>query len=279
MKRYAPVLLGAVAALLSLSQASHAQSLLKLYVLDCGHLQFDSIAAFGVQDTATDVRELIVPCYMIEHEKGRLLWNAGMPPELAETDGWQEQNGTRARLDRTLPEQLADMGLGMDDFDYASFSHMHFDHVGATSDLTGATVIMQKAEYDAAFADSVTVPGFDPAGYAGLEDEEFLIIEGDHDVFGDGSVRIISTPGHTPGHQSLFVDLPMTGPVVLSGDLYHFRVSREQRRVPTFNVDPDATLASMDRLEGLVEETGAELWIEHELAHFETLEKAPEFYE
>ena len=217
MQRYAPVLLGAVVALLSLSQASHAQSPLKLYVFDCGHLQFDSIAVFGVQDTETDVRELIVPCFMIEHEKGRLLWNAGRPPGLAETDGWQEQHGTRARLDRTLPEQLADMGLGTDDFDYASFSHMHFDHVGATNDLTGATVIMQKSEYDAAFADSVTVPGFDPAGYAGLEDEEFLIIGGDNDVFGDGTVRIISTPGHTPGHQSLFVDLPMTGPVVLSG--------------------------------------------------------------
>ncbi|HET6341947.1 MAG TPA: N-acyl homoserine lactonase family protein, partial [Gemmatimonadota bacterium] len=108
---------------------------------------------------------------------------------------------------------------------------------------------------------------------------EFLIIEGDHDVFGDGTVRIISTPGHTPGHQSLFVDLPVTGPIVLSGDLYHFRVSRELRRVPTFNVDPDATLASMDRVEGLVEETGAELWIEHELARFEELKKAPEFYE
>lgn len=279
MKRNVTALLCTFAVLVVGSHDSVAQSPLKLYVFNCGHLQFDSIAAFGVQDTATDVRELIVPCYMIEHEKGRLLWNAGMPPGLADADGWQEQNGTRTRLDRTLPEQLADMGLGMDDFDYASFSHMHFDHVGATSDLTGATVIMQKAEHDAAFADSVTVPGFDPAGYAGLEDKEFLIIEGDHDVFGDGTVRIISTPGHTPGHQSLFVDLPVTGPVVLSGDLYHFRLSREKRLVPTFNVDRDATLASMDRLEGLVEETGAELWIEHELARFETLEKAPEFYE
>jgi glyoxylase-like metal-dependent hydrolase (beta-lactamase superfamily II) len=220
-----------------------------------------------------------VPCYVIEHEKDRLLWNAGLSPSLAETEGWQEQETTRARLDRTLSEQLADLGLGLDDFDYASFSHMHFDHVGATNELEGATVIMQKAEHDAAFADSVSVPAFVPAAYEGLRDEEFLIIEGDHDVFGDGTVRIISTPGHTPGHQSLFVDLPQTGPVVLSGDLYHFRLSRELRRVPSFNVDPDATLASMDRLEDLVEETGAELWIEHELARFEELKKAPEFYE
>ncbi|MGH7557757.1 MAG: N-acyl homoserine lactonase family protein [Gemmatimonadota bacterium] len=279
MKKYVIVLLGALAALVVGSHDSAAQSPLKLYVFDCGRIQFDSVAAFGVQDEETDVRELIVPCYVIEHEKGRLLWNAGLPPSLAETEGWQEQDGARARLDRTLPEQLAELGLGMDDFDYASFSHMHFDHVGAANELEGATVIMQKAEHDAAFADSVTVPGFNPAAYEGLRDEEFLIIEGDHDVFGDGTVRIISTPGHTPGHQSLFVDLPQTGPIVLSGDLYHFRLSRELRRVPTFNVDPDATLASMDRLESLVEETGAELWIEHELARFEELKKAPEFYE
>jgi glyoxylase-like metal-dependent hydrolase (beta-lactamase superfamily II) len=279
MRKGVTLLPGAVVALLSLGQPSLAQSPLRLYVFDCGRLQFDSIAAFGVRDDETDVRELIVPCYMIEHENGRLLWNAGMPPALAETEGWQEQDGTRARLDRTLAEQLADLGLGVDDFDYASFSHMHFDHVGATNELKEAIVIMQKAEHDAAFADSVTVPGFDPTAYAGLLDEEFLLVEGDHDVFGDGSVRIISTPGHTPGHQSLFVDLRMRGPIVLSGDLYHFRVSREMRRVPTFNVDPDATLASMDRIEGLVEETGAELWIEHELARFEELKKAPDFYE
>ena len=251
MKRRVPLLLVTIVALLSMSPVSHAQTPLKLYVFDCGRLQFDSIAMFGIRDNETDVRELIVPCYMIEHEKGRLLWNAGMPPGLAETESWQEQDGARARLDRTLPEQLADLGLGMDDFDYASFSHMHFDHVGATNELTGATVIMQRAE-----------------------DEEFLVIEGDHDVFGDGTVRIISTTGHTPGHQSLFVDLPVTGPIVLSGDFYHFRVSRELRCVPTFNVDPDATLASMDKLEGLGEETGAELWIDHELARFEELKEA-----
>ncbi|MGH7564743.1 MAG: MBL fold metallo-hydrolase, partial [Gemmatimonadota bacterium] len=184
MKKYVTLLLGAVVALLSISQDSLAQSQLKLYVFDCGRLQFDSIVAFGIQDDETDVRELIVPCYMIEHEDGRLLWNAGLSPSLAETEGWVEQDGARARLDRTLPEQLADLGLDMDDFDYASFSHMHFDHVGATNELEGATVIMQRAEHDAAFADSVTVPGFEPSAYEGLRDEEFLIIEGDHDVFG-----------------------------------------------------------------------------------------------
>lgn len=272
-------LLGLTAALLIGSHDSAAQSPLELYVLDCGRIQFDSVAVFGLQEKETDVRELAVPCYLIEHPKGRLLWNAGLPSSLAEAEGWQELGSARARLDRSLAEQLADLSLGMDDLDYVSFSHLHFDHVGAANEIAGATVIMQRAEHEAAFADSVTVPGFDPASYQGLADEEFMIIEGDHDVFGDGSVRILSTPGHTPGHQSLLVDLAETGPIVLSGDLWHFKVSREQRRVPTFNIDPEATLASMDKVEALVEEKGAELWIEHELARFDTLRKAPQSYE
>jgi hypothetical protein len=77
----------------------------------------------------------------------------------------------------------------------------------------------------------------------------------------------------------LFIDLANTGPVVLSGDLYHFAISRRDRRVPGFNVDRDMTLASMDRVEAFIEENSATLWIEHELALFEQLIKAPAYYD
>ena len=143
----------------------------------------------------------------------------------------------------------------------------------------GRHLFIQKTEYDATFADEVTVPGVDPTLYDNLKDAERILIEGDHDVFGDGRVRIISAPDHTPGHQVLFIDLANTGPVVLSGDLYHFAISRQDRRVPEFNVDRDMTLASMDRVEALVEENGATLWIEHELAFFEQLNKALAYYD
>ena len=260
------------------STEAETKTALKLYVFDCGMLRFDSIESFSISDDETDIRDLIVPCYVVDHEKGRLLWDGGLPSKTADVDGWQGE-GMLSRLDRTFSEQLHEIGLDMSSFDYAAYSHMHFDHVGVANEVNGATLIIQKKEYDAAFADEVTVPGFDPTLYNNLKDAEQIFIEGDHDVFGDGLVRIISAPGHTPGHQILFIDLANSGPVVLSGDLYHFAISRQDRRVPEFNVDRDLTLASMDRVEALVEETGAKFWIEHELAFFEQLNKAPAYYD
>ena len=251
---------------------------LKLYVFDCGMIRLDTLEGFSIADDETDVRDLSVPCYVIEHEKGRLLWDGGLPSNTADKEGWQGE-GMRLRLDRTLRDQLTDIDLDMESFDYVAFSHMHFDHVGVANEVKQATLIMQKSEYDAAFAAEVTIPGANPALYGELKDLEHVLIAGDYDVFGDGRVRIISAPGHTPGHQVLFVDLENAGPIVLSGDLYHFALSRTDRRVPTFNVDREASLASMDRVEAFLQETGAELWIEHELALFEKLRKSPSHYD
>ena len=258
--------------------APSAQSALKLYVFDCGMIRLPDLAHFSIADDETDIRDVIVPCYVIEHEKGRLLWDGGLPSSYADVDGWQG-DGMLMRLERTLSEQLVQLELNMSSFDYVAFSHSHFDHVGVANEIIGGTLIIQQTEYDAAFADEVTLPGFDPTLYTSLKTAEKIVIDGDHDVFGDGSVRIISTPGHTPGHQSLIVDLANTGPIILSGDLYHFAISRTDRRVPGFNFDKEQTLSSMDRVDALIEETGATLWIEHELALFETLNKAPAFYD
>ena len=251
---------------------------LKLYVFDCGRIQFASIEAFSITDSETEVRVLAVPCYVVEHDRGRLFWDGGLPSATADTKGWQGE-GMQTRLDRTLVVQLATSDLDLGSFDFMAFSHMHFDHIGVANEIEGATWLTQQAEYDAAFADPVTTPGFVPALYNKLEDSEKIFIDRDHDVFGDGRVRIISAPGHTPGHQVLFLDLEETGPLVLSGDLYHFALSREERRVPTFNDDAQATLESMDKVEKLLEESGAELWIQHEMALFERLNKAPLHYE
>ena len=258
-------------------EASAAAPSLKLYVFDCGRIRVDALERFSIEDHETDVRELIVPCYVVEHPDGRMLWDGGLPSSIAEADGWE---GT-TRLDQTLASQLAALDLGFDlrSLDYVAFSHMHYDHVGVANEVEGATWLVQGPEYEAMFGESVDVPAAQPELYENLRDAERVILDGDHDVFGDGLVRILSAPGHTPGHQVLFLDLAETGPLVLSGDLYHFRLSRADRRVPTFNVDREMTLASMERIEAFVDEAGATFWIEHDLALFEELDKAPAYYE
>ena len=201
-----------------------------------------------------------------------MLWEGGLPSRVAESGGWQEmEGGWRMRLDVPFAEQLAARGLGMDDFDYVAFSHFHFDHVGVANELEGATLIIQRPELEAAFADEVTVPGFDLEVYDNLRSAEKIVVDGEHDVFGDGRVRLIPAPGHTPGHQILFLDLEETGPIVLSGDLYVLPIGREQKRLLPIDFDSDQSRDSMQRIETLLEETGSELWIGHDLATFERL--------
>ena len=254
---------------------------LRLYVFDCGQFRLNSVEAFGLSNEETEVRELIVPCYVIEHPKGTLLWDGGLPSATAATPGWSpEIQGSSVRLDKTLAQQLSSMKFDLNSFDYVAFSHIHFDHVGVANEVKNATWLVQEADYDAAFLPEGEPPG--PGVQTDLLREikhsKTLKLNGDHDVFGDGRVRLISAPGHTPGHQVLFLELAEFGPLVLSGDLYHFRLNRAQRRVPLFNVNVDQTLASMDKVESLVTEAGAQFWIEHDLALFKTLKLAPDFY-
>ena len=250
---------------------------LKLYVFECGRLRFDTVERFSIADEETDVRELIVPCYVVDHPDGTLLWDGGLPSAVAETEGWGDNN---QRLDRTLARQLAEYELGVDlgSFDYVAFSHIHFDHVGVAGELTGGTWLVQQGDLDAAFPEGAGAEAAEPL-LDNMRNLERMVLNGDHDVFGDGRVQIISAPGHTPGHQVLFLDLAETGPLVLSGDLYHFRLSRAERRVPTFNFDAEMTLESMEKVEAFVAERNATFWIEHDLALFETLRTAPAFYE
>jgi N-acyl homoserine lactone hydrolase len=129
---------------------------------------------------------------------------------------------------------------------------------------------VQKAEYEWPGADGA--PRFNP-------NHPVTLLEGDRDVFGDGSVVIISTPGHTPGHQSLLVRLPKTGTIVLSGDAVHFKANWDNRRVPPFNTDKDKTLASMQRIADIVAKENGQLWINHDKPQTDAQKKPPEFYD
>ena len=255
----------------------------KLFVFDCGRIRLPNIEAFNLQETDTDVRELSAPCYVVDHAKGQLLWDAGLPSEVAAAEGWVVRpDGLANTLDETLASQMQRMSLGfdMDTLEYVAFSHIHWDHVGASNDVTSGTWLVQQGDYDAAHAEgNMSVPAVQPELLVGIKERPTQVLSGDHDVFGDGTVQLIAADGHTPGHQVLFVDLAETGPVVLSGDLYHFQFSRANRVVPLFNVDAERTLQSMDKVEALVAMTGADFWIQHDASLFDAQQKAPGFYE
>lgn len=252
----------------------------KLYVFDCGLLRLEDISGFGLSNTDTDVRQMFVPCYLIEHpSQGRLLWDAGLPLALVGQGVQDYAAGMTQEYRESLIDQMRSMRLSPSDVDFVAFSHMHFDHVGAANEFVDATLLIQETEYEAAFKQHADNPIFDFELYKDLTQSTKTLLSGDHDVFGDGSVRIISTPGHTPGHQVLYLELEKMGPLMLGGDLYHFQASRKLRAVPTFNTSRDQTLASMDKVESLIEVTNATLWIEHDMALAYRLNLAPSFYE
>src|SRR3954447_7236188 len=151
-----------------------------------------------------------------------------------------------------------------------AISHTHADHVGNVEMFPTTMLYVQNAEYE--------WPGTNNAPRFKAE-HPVTKLEGDHDVFGDGSVVILSTPGHTPGHQSLLVKLPKTGALVLSGDAVHFRDNFDARRVPSMNTDADKTLASMEKIADVMAKEDAQLWINHDKAQRDTLKLAPDFYD
>ncbi len=269
-------LVAGVAALLLCAGPGLAQSAAgvdRLYVLDCGwaHAADQSRWSPGV-DVGKPI-DLSDNCYLIHHARGGyLLWDTGIADATAASpDGVAMANGAMIwHRPKTLAAQLATLGVKPDDIRYIGVSHTHPDHVGNVELFPKSTVLIQKAEYDWAFARPT--PPF-AAGHP------VMMLDGDKDVFGDGSTIILSTPGHTPGHESLLVHLPKTGWVVLSGDVVHFKANWDNRRVPALNVDKEKSLASMQRIADILAERHAQLWINHDKPQSDGQRHAPEYYE
>lgn len=156
-----------------------------------------------------------------------------------------------------------------------AFSHCHFDHTGNANLFASSTWIINKAELAWALGDP---PPFavDPSSFSEYKSAKTQMLNNDYDVFGDGSVRILKAPGHSPGHQVLQINLKKSGTVILSGDLYHLRDSRH-RRVPSFNHERGETLGSFDRIEKIVNRTKARFVVQHDPADFKSLPKFPAY--
>ena len=245
----------------------------RLYVLDCGrHIGKDQARWLPGVNEGKPI-EFSDNCYLIRHDRGLLLWDTGVPDAVAAMpDGMVVANGAITyRRARTLAGQLTELGVKPADVTYLAVSHTHGDHVGNVALFASSTVLIQGAEYDWAMA-GPNKPAFGPSA-------TITRLAGDHDVFGDGSVTILSTPGHTPGHQSLLVRLPKTGYVVLSGDAVHFRDNWDHKRVPAMNVNREQTLASLQRIQGVLDERRAQLWINHDKPQSDGLRYATAYYE
>ena len=254
----------------------------RLYILDCGTIDPMDPTLFGLNaDEIAGDGGFVSPCYLVVHPKGNLVWDVGQVPDaLIPDDGTVVSVQEILKASRKLGTQLAEVGLGFDDITYMAMSHYHGDHTGnANSFAKNSTWIVQQPEYDVMFGDAdVGILARDT--FQDLEFSRRLILPSeDHDVFGDGSVIIKFAPGHTPGHQMLFLDLENYGPLLLSGDLWHFPEEQTLDRVPTFDADGEQTRRSRVKIEQFIEETGATMWIQHDPPTYAKLKKAPEFYD
>ena len=278
---------------------SKSQGVDRLYVLDCGKGRApDQSLRWTPGFNVGKPLDISVNCYLIHHSQGYFLWDTGISDRVASLpNGWLPTNHpavdilwTRAK---TLASQLEQINVAPSDIRYVGISHTHPDHIGNIELFPRTTVLIQKAEYAFYFgsaepgaatlpAEALTSPPGDPLPRFS-KDHPVNLVQEDLDVFGDGSVMIISTPGHTPGHDSLLVHLPKTGWVLLSGDAVHLQTNWDNRRIPYFATMPAEqklwTLLSMQRMADLITFYHARLWINHDIEASEKQKHAPEFYE
>jgi N-acyl homoserine lactone hydrolase len=254
---------------------------LRLYVLDCGTISAMDPALFGLKASEVN-REVtfITPCYLIVHPKGTLIWDVGQVPDQDIPDDGTEvvQQGI-LKAKRRLAPQLAALGFSPKDISYIAMSHYHADHTANANMFARSTWIVQQAEYDIMFSDAQVGIRM-PDTYKDLKTARRITLNNaDHDVFGDGTVIIKTAPGHTPGHQMLFLKLKKFGPLLLAGDLYHVPEERTLDRVPTFDFDAAMTRATRKKVDQFLKQTGATLWIQHDPPTYASLKKAPQYYD
>jgi glyoxylase-like metal-dependent hydrolase (beta-lactamase superfamily II) len=266
-------------------QRPQAPPSLRLYVLDCGRITPANADAYGMKASEMVTINMITPCFLIVHPRGSMIWDTGEIPDAAFKDGVRPQKLNTFTVDRPLLPQLAAIGYTPSNITYLALSHYHGDHVANASLFAGSTWIVQKGDRDRILAPRPAVrPAVgavpDPKFFEGLANSKTIVLNGeDHDVFGDGTVVIKSTPGHTPGHQSLFLKLAKTGNVLLAGDLYHYPEEITLKKIPSFDTDKEQTAKSRAMIEDFVKQNRAQLWIQHDYTSGIKRKIAPEFYD
>lgn len=255
--------------------APKADESISIARLDCGDLYVKNYGASfsDTFDYPNGSKHLVDSCYLIRNKGRYLLWDTGLPKSLLGRSFDTPMQSVSLR--RSIVDQLQELGVAPGQIEIIGISHWHFDHVGQADDFPNARLIIGKADADALRAnptadeDSLSALKHWLSGSGKLE-----LASGDKDVFGDGRVVMLDTPGHTAGHHALLVRLG-SGPVLLSGDLYHFTAQVKNRGVPIFNHNRADTLASMDRVQRIASNLRARLIIQHEPADVAKLPPFP----
>lgn len=248
----------------------------KIYAFDGGSIRVNNKNLFAQDNTYKgDTITLADAFYVIKHPNGILVWDTGLPERLVGKDSVTTADGAFKLFRRdSITTQLAKIGVKPEDVNYIGLSHIHFDHTGGASHFDKATWLVQKRTLDFMESDSIIGNSFyEPESLVSLSEKK--VINGDYDVFEDGSVVIKYLPGHTAGHQALYIDLGQSDPVVLSGDIYHFRKNRAGGIVPQINYNIQESQESLKKFEEFVKSKRAKVYIQHDMQDFKNMTKAP----
>ena len=251
---------------------------IKLYIFDNGLIVGLEPELFNFTLSEVAETDFVLTSYLIVHPQGALLWESGgIPDHDFPADGSSAIEGVVSAT-KTLRSQMSEIGYEANDIDYYAMSHLHSDHNANSNEFSGSHWIVQKNDREVMFS-GVARDIMVPENFADLKDAQTILLDDeDYDVFGDGTVQIISAPGHTEGHQVLLLKLPESGNIMLAGDLFHYPEEITTGRFPTFEYDPELSAISREKVMSIVEDNDAELWIGHDKVTHQGLNFSPAFY-
>ena len=263
-----------------LTQSGRSSAVTRLYVLNGGLAIAPDRSVYSPGHWKGEQVTLSCNAYLIRCAGEWIMWDTGIEDAVANEPGGRIiAHGIRGIVARTISCQLSDIGITPADVATVILSHAHFDHVGNAALFRHATWYIQRREHTAMFGPDYKLYGYSPSLYEDLKPAKVELLDGDFDVLGDDSIRVVFTPGHTPGHCSLLVRLAKTGPILLSGDVAHYRYNMEHRCVPTMNGNAEDSRSSMERVETIVRDERAQLWLNHDIVQTATIPHAPSYYD